>query len=214
MRRKILASRAAVPRKVGSLPAIFWQVIKNATQPRRSPFAAPPTPAGTRHVRVTLCDGPTLSETRGRPFVAPRTAVPQNTRQVFQLWTTCHPASTLLVCCSSDADASRPPTCAGDVMRWPDTVGDSGAAVCGSSGGGASEGGIFARQSCDLVEHATQPQRFLFAAPPTPAGPRRVRLTLCDGPTLSETQGRPFVAPRAAVPRNTRQVFQLRKKCH
>ena len=26
-----------------------------------------------------------------------------------------------------------------------------------------------------------------------------MRLTLCDGPTLSETRGRPFVAPRAAV---------------
>ena len=49
----------------------------------------------------------------------------------------CHPASTLSVCCSFDA--SRHPACAGDVMRWPDTVGDSGAAVCGSSGGGATK---------------------------------------------------------------------------
>ena len=50
----------------------------------------------------------------------------------------CHPASTLLVCCSSDA--SRHPACAVDIVRWPDTVGDSGAAVCGSSGGGAKAG--------------------------------------------------------------------------
>ena len=50
----------------------------------------------------------------------------------------CHPASTLLVCCSSDA--SRHPAYTGGIVRWPDTVGDSGAAVCGSSGGGAKAG--------------------------------------------------------------------------
>jgi hypothetical protein len=33
-------------------------------------------------MRVALCDGPTLSETRGRPFVAPRAAGP---RQVCSL---------------------------------------------------------------------------------------------------------------------------------
>jgi hypothetical protein len=91
-------------------------------------------------VRLTLCDGPTLSETRGRPFVAPRAAVP---RQVCFL---------------------------------PANLGD-------------------------LVELYTQPRRFLFAAPPTPAGNRRVRVTLCDGPTLSETRGRSFVAPQASVRR-------------
>ena len=38
------------------------------------------------------------------------------------------------VCCCSDA--STQPGCAVDIVRWADTVGDSGAAVCDSSGGG------------------------------------------------------------------------------
>ena len=84
-------------------------------------------------------------------------------------------------------------------MRWPDTVGDSGAAVCGSSGGGVRQVCTLPANFGDLVQLVTEPQRSLFVAPPTPAGSRGVRLTLCDGPTLSETRGRPFVAPRAAV---------------
>ena len=108
-------------------------------------------------------------------------------------------ASTLSVCCCSDA--SRQPGCAVDIVRWPDTVGDSGAAVCDSSGCGVTVcPSIFAT----LAKNDIQPQPSLFAAAPTPAGSRSVRLTLCDGPTLSETRGRPFVAPRAAVLRLTK----------
>jgi hypothetical protein len=138
--RPFVAPRAAVPRQVCFSPANLGDLVQLDTQPQRFLFAAPPTPAGTRRVRLTLCDGPTLSETRGRPFVAPRAAVP---RQV----------------CFSPANLGN------------------------------------------LVELYTQPRRFLFAAPPTPAGNRRVRVTLCDGPTLSETRERPFVAPRASVRR-------------
>jgi hypothetical protein len=81
--RPFVAPQAAVPRQVCFLPANLGDLVELDTQPRRFLFAAPPTPAGTRRVWVTLCDGPTLSETRGRPFVAPRAAVPRNTRQVF-----------------------------------------------------------------------------------------------------------------------------------
>ena len=57
---------------------------------------------------------------------------------------------------------------------------------------------------CNFGKNDIQPQPHLCAASPTPAGSRDVRLTLCDGPTLSETRGRPFVAPRAAAVLMTR----------
>ena len=132
-------------------PPILVTLVQLVTEPQRSLFVAAPTPAGSRGVRLTLCDGPTLSETRGRPFVAPRAAV---SRQVCTL---------------------------------PANFGD-------------------------LVQLVTEPQRSLFVAAPTPAGSRGVRLTLCDGPTLSETRGRPFVAPRAAVLQYARQFLQLWQK--
>ena len=133
------------------MPVNFCNFRKNDTQPQRSLCAAAPTPAGSRSVRLALCDGPTLSETRGRPFVAPRAAV---SRQ-----------------------------------------------VC-----------ILTDKFGDLVQIVTQPQRVLCAAAPTPAGSRGVRLALCDGPTLSETWGRRFVAPRAAVLQYARQFLQLWQK--
>ena len=99
----------------------------------------------------------------------------------------CHPASTLPVCCSSDA--SRHSACAGDVMRWPDTVGDSGAAVCDSSGCGVSVCPSISATLAKMTSSLNPPCCHLFVAVPTPAGSRGVRLTLCDGPTLSETSG-------------------------
>ena len=78
--------KAAVPRQVRSLFVNFGQVANKDTQPQRSLFAAAPTPAGSRDVRLTLCDGLTLSETRGQPFVAPRAAVLQYACQFLQLW--------------------------------------------------------------------------------------------------------------------------------
>ena len=49
-------------------------------------FVAVPTPAGSRGVRLTLCDGPTLSETRGRLFVASRAAVQAGVHFARQFW--------------------------------------------------------------------------------------------------------------------------------
>jgi len=123
---------------VCTLPANFGDLVQLVTEPQSFMFVAPMTPAGSRGVRLTLCDGPTLSETRGRSFVAFGAAV---SRQVCTL---------------------------------PANFGDR-------------------------VQLVTEPQSFMFVAPMTPAGSRGVRLTLCDGPTLSETRGPPFVAPRAVV---------------
>ena len=97
-------------------------------------FAAAPTPAASRGVRVTLYDGPTLSETRGQPFVAPRAAC-HNMRVNFCIFgkNDTEPQRSP-VCCCSDASSQR--GCAIDIVRWPDTVGDSKAAVCGFLGGG------------------------------------------------------------------------------
>ena len=84
-------------------------------------------------------DSPTLSETRGRPFVAPRAAV------------------------ATAAECIAPST----LVTWPKSTPILMASV--------------------------------FAAAPTPAASRGECLALGDSPTLSETRGRPFVAPRAAV---------------
>ena len=106
------------------------------------------------------------------------------------------------MCCCSDA--SRQPGCAVDIVRWPDTVGDSGAAVCGSSGGGVTVCPSIFATLAKMTSSLNPPCCHLFVAVPTPAGSRDVRLTLCDGPTLSETRGRPFVTPRAAAVLMTR----------
>ena len=46
----------------------------------------------------------------------------------------------------ASSDANNQPAWVVDIVRWPDTVGDSGAAVCGSSGGGVKAGVHSARQ--------------------------------------------------------------------
>ena len=123
-----------------SCPPILVTLVQIDTQPQRSLFAAAPTPAGSRGVRLTLCDGPTLSETRGRPFVAPRAAVSRQvcTRPPIFVTLVQHVTQPQRSLFAAASDASRQPGCAVDIVRWPDTVGDSGAAVCGSSGGGVS----------------------------------------------------------------------------
>ena len=91
------------------------------------------------------------------------------------------------------------------VSVWYNTVGESAVgesapAVCGSSGGGARQLCAVPVNFCHLAQIDTQPEGSLGDAPPTPAPSRRVRLTLCDSPRLSESRRRPFVAHRAAVP--------------
>ena len=94
-----------------TLPANFGDLVQHVTQPQRFLFAAAPTPAASRGVRLTLCDGPTLSETRGRPFVAPRAAVPQYACQFLSTLEKMSPSLNALLCCCC-SDASSQPGCA------------------------------------------------------------------------------------------------------
>ena len=111
--RPFVAPRAAVSRQVCTLPANFGDLVQLVTEPQRSLFVARMTPTTSQRGWLTLCDGPTLSETQGRPFVAPRAAVsrqvctqPANFGDLVQLVT--EPQRSLFV---ASSDASRHPVC-------------------------------------------------------------------------------------------------------